>query len=112
MVAGYSVHDELAALVRAGLSPFDAIGSATRDAGLYMGGDRFGVLMAGVRADLIMVSATPLHDVSRLQSPQRVRSAGYGSSKALGPGSNARKLMADGSWRHVTSRNRSGFGAV
>jgi imidazolonepropionase-like amidohydrolase len=72
MVAGYSVHDELAALVRAGVSPFDAIAAATRDAGVYMGGDRFGVLTPGARADLILVAANPLADVSRLEAPRRV----------------------------------------
>lgn len=72
MVAGYSGNDELAALVRAGVSPFDAIAAATRDAGVYMRGDRFGVLTPGARADLILVAANPLADVSGLEAPRRV----------------------------------------
>src|SRR5215208_6992976 len=44
MVAGFAVHEELAALVRAGLTPFDAIATATRNAGEFMGGDRFGTM--------------------------------------------------------------------
>jgi predicted amidohydrolase YtcJ len=72
MVAGYAVHDELAALVGAGVAPFDAIAAATRDAGVFMGSDRFGVVASGARADLILVAANPLEDVSRLRHPRRV----------------------------------------
>lgn len=72
MVAGFAVHDELAALVGAGLTPFEAIATATRDAGSYVGGDRFGVVVPGARADLIIVADNPLADVSRLREPRRV----------------------------------------
>jgi imidazolonepropionase-like amidohydrolase len=69
---GFSVHDELAALVRAGLTPFEAIATATRDAGEFMGGDRFGVIAPGARADLIIVGSNPLEDVGRLAKPKAV----------------------------------------
>jgi imidazolonepropionase-like amidohydrolase len=72
MVPGFSVHEELAALVRAGLTPFDAIATATRDAGEFMGGDRFGVIAPGARADLIIVGSNPLEDVGRLADPKAV----------------------------------------
>lgn len=76
MVAGFAVHDELAALVGAGLTPFDAIASATRDAGIFLGGDKFGVIAPGARADLVLVAENPLEDVSRLRSPLRVMARG------------------------------------
>ena len=41
-----------------------------------MGGDRFGILTPGARADLILVPANPLDDVSRLRTPQRVMARG------------------------------------
>jgi hypothetical protein len=72
MVPGFSVHEELAALVRAGLTPFEAIATATRDAGEFMGGDRFGVIAPGARADLIIVGSNPLEDVGRLAKPKAV----------------------------------------
>ena len=37
-----------------------------------MGGDRFGVVAPGARADLIIVSENPLADVSHLREPRRV----------------------------------------
>ena len=72
MVPGFAVHEELAALVRAGLTPFDAIVTGTRDAGVFMGGDPFGTIAPGARADLIIVGANPLEDVGRLREPKAV----------------------------------------
>jgi len=76
MVAGFAVHEELAALVRAGLTPFDAIATATRNAGEFMGGDRFGTIVPGARADLIVVADDPLADVARLREPRAVMARG------------------------------------
>jgi imidazolonepropionase-like amidohydrolase len=72
MVPGFAIHEELAALVRAGLTPFDAIASGTRDAGRFMGGDRFGTITAGSRADVIIVAQNPLEDVAWLRKPKAV----------------------------------------
>jgi Amidohydrolase family len=72
MVPGFAVHEELAALVRAGITPFDAIAMATRDAAQFVGGDRFGVVEPGTRADLLIVAGNPLADVSRLRQPTAV----------------------------------------
>jgi hypothetical protein len=76
MVPGFAVHDELQAMVRAGLTPFQAIATATREAGAFMGGARFGVVAAGARADLMLVRENPLQDVSRLREPTRVMARG------------------------------------
>ena len=76
MVPGFAVHEELAALVRAGLTPFDAIATATREAGAFMGGDRFGVVVPGARADLVIVAADPLANVARLRQPTAVMARG------------------------------------
>jgi imidazolonepropionase-like amidohydrolase len=72
MVPGFALHDELSALVGAGLTPFRAIATATRNASTFMGGDRFGVIAPGARADLIVVARNPLEDVQVLRSPSRV----------------------------------------
>lgn len=73
MVPGYSLHEELAALVAAGLEPYEAIRTATAEAARFtvMEGD-FGTVREGARADLIVVSADPLADVGALRRPDAV----------------------------------------
>jgi len=63
VVAGFSVHDELAHLVRAGLTPFEALSAGTRSAAELLGGD-FGTVAVGKRADLLLLEGNPLADVS------------------------------------------------
>ena len=62
VVPGFSVHEELVALVGAGLTPFEALRAGTKDAATYLGDD-FGEVAPGKRADLILVAADPLEDV-------------------------------------------------
>ena len=65
---GFSVHEELAMLVEAGLSPYEAIEAGTRNAAEAMGkSDEFGTVEVGKRADLILLKDNPLTDVSNLQ---------------------------------------------
>jgi imidazolonepropionase-like amidohydrolase len=62
VVPGFSAHDELADLVEAGLTPYEAMRAGTKDAAEYLGDD-FGEVAAGKRADLVLVDADPLIDV-------------------------------------------------
>ena len=67
-IPGFSIHEELAYLVEAGLSPYEALETGTRNAALAMGkSDRFGTIEMGKRADLILLEANPLEDVGNLQ---------------------------------------------
>jgi adenine deaminase len=51
--------------VKAGLSPYQAINAATHDAAEFVGGlEEWGTVAVGRRADLILVEANPLDDVS------------------------------------------------
>jgi hypothetical protein len=61
---GFGIHDELAELVRAGLSPSDALRSATIDAAVFTGksGD-YGSIEAGKAGDMILLEADPLTDI-------------------------------------------------
>jgi hypothetical protein len=61
---GESLHDELAALVDAGLSPADALRAATVDAAGFFGKeDQRGIIREGAAADLILLDANPLEDI-------------------------------------------------
>ena len=65
VVAGAALHDELAALVAAGLTPYQALDAATRAPTTWMGvaGDR-GTVTTGKRADLLLLDADPLADIA------------------------------------------------
>ncbi len=64
-------------LVRLGLSPFEALQAATVNAAeLLMLGDRTGRIDVGFEADLILVPANPLKDISALQDVLLVMSNG------------------------------------
>ncbi len=61
---GFSIHDELEQLVRAGLSPTAALRSATINAAIFAGvDDAYGSIEIGKSADVILLDANPLEDV-------------------------------------------------
>jgi imidazolonepropionase-like amidohydrolase len=64
VIPGVSVHDELALLVGAGLTPYEALRAGTREAAEFLGAlDEFGTVAVGRRADLLLVGDDPLKDV-------------------------------------------------
>ncbi len=66
-VPGAGIHTELAALVRAGLTPADAIRAATvNGARLLNAQDRIGAVQPGLAGDLILVEGDPLLSVADL----------------------------------------------
>lgn len=58
---------ELAALVTAGLTPAEALSSATTSAAHFLGWRDAGVVAAGSRADLVLLEADPLQDVANVR---------------------------------------------
>jgi len=63
-VPGFSVHHELEALVAAGLTPYEALATGTRNIATYLGTtDRAGTIAAGKQADLILLEGNPLTDI-------------------------------------------------
>ena len=60
---GASVHRELQLLVKAGLTPMEAIQAATRNAAASMGRSDEGTLEVGKKADLLILDADPLADI-------------------------------------------------
>ncbi len=60
---GASMHDELALLVEAGLSPIDALRAATSVPAQHFGLADRGRIAAGLRADLVLVEGDPSADI-------------------------------------------------
>ncbi|WP_125257728.1 metal-dependent hydrolase family protein [Brevundimonas fluminis] len=68
---------EFALLVRAGLTPLEAIQTATVNAAEHLGiSDQAGRLLPGMPADLIAVSGDPLQDVTELERVRFVMKGG------------------------------------
>ena len=64
-VPGFSVHRELQAIVAAGLTPYQALRSGTANVATYFGTTATtGTVAAGKRADLLLLDANPLQDIS------------------------------------------------
>jgi imidazolonepropionase-like amidohydrolase len=65
VVPGFSAHDELADLVAAGLTPFQALRAATANAADFLGpGAQQGVVAVGQHADLVLLDANPLENIA------------------------------------------------
>jgi imidazolonepropionase-like amidohydrolase len=76
-VPGHSVHRELEIYVQAGLTPMQVIQLATSGAAKVMGLDAdVGTVVAGKRADLILVRGNPLENFSDLRNVTRVVTKG------------------------------------
>ncbi len=74
---GYSLHTELELLVRAGLSPIDALAAATvRPAQFFSLQDEMGTIDVGKVADLVLLDADPLDDIANTKRITQVISKG------------------------------------
>ena len=69
LIPGFSIHGELGHLVEAGLTPYEALRTGTRNAAEFLGRPgEFGAVAEGLRADLILLEANPLEDVRHVAS--------------------------------------------
>lgn len=74
---GFSLHEELALLVIAGLTPVDALRSATLNPAKFLGLDKtLGTIEQGKIADLVLLDANPLEDIRNTQKIRAVISNG------------------------------------
>ena len=65
VVPGFSLHDELELFVKAGLNPMEALQTATRNPAIYLGLiDMVGTVETGKKADLVLLEANPLENIS------------------------------------------------
>ncbi|HJS52316.1 MAG TPA: amidohydrolase family protein, partial [Pyrinomonadaceae bacterium] len=64
VIPGFSLHDELALFVEAGLTPMQALETATRNPAQFLGElNSSGTIEKGKLADLILLDANPLTDI-------------------------------------------------
>jgi imidazolonepropionase-like amidohydrolase len=76
-VPGYSEHREMELLVRAGLTPGEALRAATRNGAVMLRADSLGLLAPGKVADLLVLSKDPLADIRNSRTIESVMSRGY-----------------------------------
>ncbi len=69
LIPGMSLHEELELLVNAGLTPLEALRTATLNPALYMNMDtELGTVETGKVADMILLDADPLTDIANTRS--------------------------------------------
>jgi hypothetical protein len=72
VLPGFGLHEELALLVKSGLTPLEALQTATRNASRYFGFTDFGTIELNKSADLILLDADPLEDIHNISKIQAV----------------------------------------
>ena len=71
MVPGFALHQEMEAMTAAGLPPLTVLQAATRNAAASFGeSDQWGSVAPGQRADLLLLNANPLQDVTLTRDPR------------------------------------------
>jgi imidazolonepropionase-like amidohydrolase len=66
---GFGMHHELKALKDAGLSNYAALEAATKNPSMFLGTiDKVGTIEKGKRADLMLLNANPLDDISATEN--------------------------------------------
>lgn len=82
-VPGFSIHHELKAMVDAGLTPQEALMTGTLNPARYFGqASQWGTIEAGKVADMVLLAANPLEDVSHASQPQGVMYRGTWMNQA------------------------------
>ena len=77
VLPGDSLHHELEMLVKAGLSPMEALQAATvRPAEFFAFENELGTVTKGKRADLVLLDANPLENISNTRKIAAVIQAG------------------------------------
>lgn len=76
-IPGSSMTREMELFVKAGLTPYEALGAATRVAADVLGFEKTGIIATGYRANMILLDDNPLENISALENPSAVMVRGY-----------------------------------
>lgn len=77
LLYGFTLHRELKSLVEAGLTPYAALEAATRTPAEYLRAlDTIGTIERGKRADLILLEANPLDEITNTEKRAGVMTRG------------------------------------
>ncbi len=83
-VPGFSALRELQALVAAGLTPYEALKAGTHNVAIFFGTtDEAGTVEVGKNADLILLDANPLADISNVKRQAGVMIGGRWMSREM-----------------------------
>ena len=83
VVPGLSIHQELAHLRAAGLSPYEVFRAGTSEAARFLGEhEDWGTVTPGRRADLVLLSRDPLQEVDALRHIEHLFINGYDFDRA------------------------------
>ena len=110
---GISLHQELDNLVRAGLSPGEALAAATSVPARVFGlGDR-GRIAPGLRADLILVDGDPMRDIAATRRIAAIWKAGAAFARPVAPSTSVRPvpIETDGRVSSFDAGMHVGFGS-
>jgi len=77
IIPGESMARELELLVEAGLSPHQALASATRVSAQVLGFEQTGIIAPGYRANLVLLREDPLAQIGAVEFPAAVMLGGY-----------------------------------
>lgn len=72
VLPGLSLHDELELFVKAGLTPAEALRTATSNPAAFLGRRDLGRVAAVCRADLVLLEANPLDDIRHVRGIRAV----------------------------------------
>ena len=77
MAYGFALHRELAHMVRAGLTPYQALATATRNPATFLGAEsEWGTIAPGRRADLVLLAGNPLAEIRNTERIEGVSIGG------------------------------------
>jgi imidazolonepropionase-like amidohydrolase len=86
VVPGFAIHEEIALLAAAGLTPWQILRTATVAPAEMLGTPgAFGAIVPGARADLLLLDGDPLADLTAARSPSVVVARGKGSPARRAP---------------------------